>query len=211
MNLIVIFSLLTIIWACSHTDLPEEESQTEATNFSFRLEQESTSLNGLELVKHAAIAEQLKTRHTISKLKEAIRAGKRYLLPQLEAAQQKEADIEAYKESLTMIVRPRAPYPPRPPRGCFDDPQANCGVPKINLKEYPSIELARGLEHIQVEIYNAKNQLVGRGGSSLTKSKDGSILMNIKSELNGEGTLKIRPQSKVVDEGLFLDIPVYAK
>lgn len=210
MNLIVIFSLLTITWACSHTDLPEEESQTEATNFSFRLEQESTSLNGLELVKHAAIAEQLKTRHTISKLKEAIRAGKRYLLPQLEAAQQKEADIEAYKESLTMIVRPRAPYPPRPPRGCFDDPQANCGVPKINLKEYPSIELARGLEHIQVEIYNAKNQLVGRG-SSLTKSKDGSILMNIKSELNGEGTLKIRPQSKVVDEGLFLDIPVYAK
>lgn len=210
MNLIVIFSLLTISWACSHTDLSEEESQTEATNFSFRLEQESTSLNGLELVKHAAIAEQLKTRQTISKLKEAIRAGKRHLLPQLEAAQQKEADIEAYKESVTMIVRPKVPYPPRPPRGCFDDPQANCGVPKINLEEYPSIQLAKGLENMQVEILNAKSQLVGRGGRP-TKTKDGSITMNIKSELVGEGTLRIRPKSKVANKELFLDIPVFAK
>ncbi|MBF01107.1 MAG: hypothetical protein CMP77_14190 [Flavobacterium sp.] len=209
MTISVIVIFLTFAIACSKGDVAEvTNDELVAANLTYSPVQETNYLNGAELFKHAAIAEQLKVRNQIASLTEAIRAGKKHLLPQLEAAQKKEASIEASKAGISMIRLPKVPYPPRPPRGCFEDPQTNCGVPKINLSEYGGIQITDEMESTRIEILDSKNKIVGKS-AGISSTKGGMKVLLLKSELKGKGTLRIRPDGRIADKSLYLDLPVF--
>lgn len=208
MNSILIIALVGTFIACSDPVDLGEEVELEATNLSYTIRQTENYLNGVTLFEQAAMADQIKVRQQISELQAAIKKGKRYLLPQLESAQKKDNMIDSYKKDLSMIKLPKVPYPPRPPRGCFVDPTANCGVPKINLDGYTGIQIPEGMGGASIQILDQKNQIVGKSGQPYSAKEGGSILP-LESKLRGNGIMRIRPESRFFDKSVYLDIPVY--
>ncbi len=210
MNYLVCFmSIMLGVVSCSQKELPEEE--LTANNFNYRLVQEPKYLNGLELYKLGTIHSLSVMKQEIAELKEAIdlsKGGKR-LIPRLEQAQKEEAGLNEFKSGLVSLVMPRGgKFPPRPPRGCFDDPRAGC-VPKINISDYSGIELPPEIEEAEITIVNERNKVLAKGGSA-TLSKSGNMVVAVKGDFEGNAKMVIRmPQSKEFGDAITIEVPVY--
>ncbi len=207
--LVCLMSVMLGLVSCSQQELPEEE--LSANNFSYRLVQEPKYLNGIELYKLGTIHSLSVMKQEIAELKEAIDLSKRgkSLIPQLEKAQKEEAGLNAFKSGLVSIVMPRGgKFPPRPPRGCFDNPQAGC-VPKINISDFSGIELPADVEDAEITIINEKNKVVAKGGSA-TLTKTGNKVVTMEGNFEGNATMVIKmPSTKEFGEAVTIEVPVY--
>ncbi|MDO6818302.1 hypothetical protein [Zobellia sp. 1_MG-2023] len=210
MNYLVclMFIMLGVV-SCSQKELPEEE--LTSNNFSYRLVQEPKYLNGLELYKLGTIHSLSVMKQEIAELKEAIdvnKGGKR-LIPRLEQAQKEEAGLNMFKSGLVSIVMPRGgKFPPRPPRGCFDNPRAGC-VPKINISDFSGIELPAEVDDAEITIVNEKNKVVAKGGSA-TLTKTGNRVVAIEGDFKGNATMVIKMlRTKEFGDAITLELPVY--
>lgn len=205
MNNLLIICMVAFGISCSETEVDNEE--LVASNYQFSLEQQPQYLNGLELYKQGAVVNHFRTKQQIAELKELIDGGQKNLLPKLEAAQQKEAALVEYKMDLVSLKAPTGgKFPPRPPRGCWDDPNAGC-IPKLNISDFAGIEITEGLQEAQVEIKNAKNQLVGRGGK-VSHIKGGLKVIALDADFTGDATMYITPKNDLGKMKIVLEIPV---
>ena len=209
MNYLVVITIMLLGLACSEEELPEEN--LIATNFSYSLVQETKYLNGLELYKIGAMQSLSLVKEEIYKLKEAIdiNRGSKGLVPKLEAAQNKESVLNEFKSGLVSINKPKgSKWPPRPPRGCFDNPQSDCIPKKLNITGYSGIELTDGLDKAEVEI-RQDGKLVAKGGE-VRLNRDGNMVMDIKGNFTGDAIMFIKTlKSRTLGQELVIEVPVY--
>ncbi len=198
-----VICMLTLGMSCSEPEIDSEELM--ASNYRFSLVQQSQYLNGLDLYRQAAVVKHFRIKREIAELKEAIDGGEKDLLSKLEAAQQKEAALVAYKTDLVRLQAPMK-YPPRPPRGCWEDPNAGC-IPKLDISDFGGIEIIEGLEVAQIEIRDSKDRVVGKGGK-VSHTRDGLKVMAIEADFKGEATLYITPKTELRNINLVLEVPV---
>ena len=209
MNYLVVITLILFGLSCSEEELPEEN--LIATNFSYSLVQETKYLNGLELYKIGAMQSLSLVKQEISELKEAIdiNRGRKGLMPRLEAAQRKESELNDFKSGLVSIKMPKGgKWPPRPPRGCFDNPESDCVPKKLNITGYSGIEVTDGLEQVQV-IIRQGNRIVAKGGE-VTRKGDGKMIMDIRGNFTGEAVMLIETlKNRTYGQGIVIEVPVY--
>lgn len=204
MNYLFVICVLGFGISCSQPEIDQEN--LIAHNYRFSTTQQPQYMNGLELYKQAAVVSHLVIKQEIAELRESIDGGKKHLLPKLEAAQEKEASLLEYKMGLTYLRAPRGGrFPPRPPRGCFDDPRTGC-IPKLNITGFAGIQITEGLEEAQVEIRNSKNAVVGKGGR-VSHVRGGFKVMELETDFQGEATMYITPKSEFGRTNV-LEVPV---
>lgn len=205
MNYLLVICLVGFGISCSEPEIDNED--LVAYTYRFSLAQQPQYMNGLELYKQAAVVNHFRIKRQIAELKESIDGGEKHLLPKLEAAQQKEATLVEYKMDLVSLKAPKGgKFPPRPPRGCFDDPQAGC-IPKLNISGFAGIQITEGLQEAQVEIRNSKNIIVGRGGK-VSHLRGGFKVMALETDFDGEATMYITPKSEYGKTNIVLEVPV---
>lgn len=209
MNYLVVTALILFGLSCSEEELPEEN--LIATNFSYSLLQETKYLNGLELYKIGAMQGISLVKQEISELKAAIdiNRGLKGLVPRLEAAQKKESALNDFKSGLVSIKIPKGgKWPPRPPRGCFDNPESDCVPKKLNITGYSGIELTDGLERAQVVIRQG-NRIVAKGGEVRRKG-DGKMVMDIRGSFTGDAIMFIETlENRTFGQEIVIEVPVY--
>ncbi|WP_161496041.1 hypothetical protein [Zobellia sp. OII3] len=209
MNYVLLTTIMLLSLSCTRTEAPEEE--LTATNFGYYHFQEPQYLNGAELYKLGTIQSLTVVRQEIAKLKEGIdlNKGSKGEIAKLEMAQKKESALSEYKTGLVSIVMPRGgKFPPRPPRGCFDDPRLGC-VPKINISDFNGIEITDGLEGVEVIVVDKKNNVLAKG-SSPQKLKDGKTVIMLKGDFSGDATMLIKKTDiRKFGQEIVLQVPVY--
>jgi len=205
MNYFFLLSLLIVGQSCSEPELNNVELL--ATDLSYSKTYQSEYLNGLELYINAAINTQLKLKKQIAQLKEAIDGGQKDLTPKLEVAQKNEANVLEYLNNLREYRAPKGgKFPPRPPRGCFIEPETGC-IPEINLSIFRGIQITKNLEEPEVVIRDTKNRVVGKG-DKISLTKEGLKVVTLDADFKGDATLFISVKTELSRNDMVLEIPV---